>query len=205
MDESTDSRIEHAALNSFARLGYHASSVRGIAAEAEVQPASLYHWYPSKHALLVAIMRRFLEGLHREVVGAVEERSGAPARLAAGVWSHVVYHGANQRAAFVSDTELRALEGEERDRIVGLRDGYQRIFEQLIRDGVASGELHCRDAKVATNAILLQCTGVAAWYRPAGALTLSDVADLHVELVLRSLDAATIPSGGSSRDDMVAL
>ncbi len=195
MDENTPARIEGAALNSFFELGYHASSVRAIASEAQVQPASLYHWYPSKLTLLVAIMSRFLEGLHREVVGAVEQRTSPSARLAAAVWSHVVYHGSHQRAAFVSDTELRALEGEERERIVGLRDSYEQIFGQLIRDGVAAGELETAEPNVATKAVLLQCTGVASWYRAAGPLPLAAVADLHVELVLRALGATTIPSG----------
>jgi hypothetical protein len=36
---------------------------------------------------------------------------------------------------------------------------------------------------------LLACTGVALWFDPAGPLTLENVADLQVELVLSSLGA----------------
>jgi hypothetical protein len=43
---------------------------------------------------------------------------------------------------------------------------------------------------VATYAILLQCTGVALWFDPSGPLTLKQVAELHVELVLGSLGAS---------------
>ena len=40
---------------------------------------------------------------------------------------------------------------------------------------------------MATYAILLQCTGVALWFDPGWPLTLEQVAELHVELVLGSL------------------
>ena len=44
--------------------------------------------------------------------------------------------------------------------------------------------------RVATYAILLQCTGVALWFDPDGPLQLDEVAELHVELVLGSLGAS---------------
>ena len=46
------------------------------------------------------------------------------------------------------------------------------------------------DARAAL-AILLQCTGVALWFDPAGPLRLEQVAELHIELVLGALGAST--------------
>jgi hypothetical protein len=43
---------------------------------------------------------------------------------------------------------------------------------------------------VATYAILLQCTGVALWFDPAGPMSIEEVAELHVELVLGGLQAS---------------
>jgi AcrR family transcriptional regulator len=183
----TRERVEAAAVDLFAELGYHATSMRAVASRVEVRPASLYHWFPSKQALLQSIMRSFLEGLTREVTGAIDRHSSATSRLAAAVWAHVVYHGTHRRAAFVSDTELRALEGEGAELIMRMRNAYEELFRQIVEDGGAGGELECRDARIATKAILLQCTGVAVWFRPDGPLTLPDVADMHVELVLGSL------------------
>ena len=60
----------------------------------------------------------------------------------------------------------------------------------MIRDGIRDGSLRASDAHVATYAILLQCTGVALWFDPRGPLTLEQVAELHVELVLGSLQAS---------------
>jgi Tetracyclin repressor-like, C-terminal domain len=60
----------------------------------------------------------------------------------------------------------------------------------MIRDGIRDGSLRTSDVPVATYALLLQCTGVALWFDPAGPLKLEEVAELHVELALGSLQAS---------------
>ncbi|MBK5232150.1 MAG: TetR family transcriptional regulator [Thermoleophilia bacterium] len=183
-------RIEGAALDLFADFGYHATSMRKLAGIADIQAGTLYHWYPNKEALLVSIMQKFLGGLTREVVSAVDEKVSASDRLAAAVRAHVIYHGLHRRAAFVTDTEVRALTGTDRLQILTTRDNYEQMFYQLIRDGMEQGTLDCRDPKIATLAVLLQCTGVAIWFDPAGSMSLSEIADVHVDLVLKSLNGS---------------
>lgn len=184
---STRDRIENAALDAFAELGFHATSMRLLAKQADVQAGTLYHWFPNKEALLVSIMRNFLDGLNRELMVSIEAFSSPADRLAAALRTHVTYHGLHRRAAFVTDTEVRALTGESREMILAIRDDYERLFNQMIRDGIDAGLLSCSEPRTATRAILLACTGVALWYRPNGPLSLSEVADIHVELVMKAL------------------
>jgi AcrR family transcriptional regulator len=185
----TREAIHDAALELFARLGYHATSMRAIAAEARVQPAAIYHWYASKEEILVQLQDDFMERLTEKVVGAVEQQPRPALRLAAGVREHVVFHGLNTRAAFVTDSEIRALTDGPRAALIAKRDSYQRMFGEMIRDGIRDGSLRTSDVHVATYAILLQCTGVALWFDASGPLSLEQVAELHVELVLGSLQA----------------
>lgn len=187
---STRETIDEAALDLFARLGYHATSMRAIAAAAGVQPASLYHWYPSKESILYGMQDAFMDGLTAEVVTAMERQSRPAHRLAAAVREHVVYHGRHRREAFVTDTEIRALEPELQRALIARRDAYEQIFEAPIRAGNDAGELQCAQTRVATYAILLQCTGVALWFDPDGPLRLDEVADVHVELVLGAVGAS---------------
>ena len=186
----TREAIHAAAIELFARLGYHATSMRAIAAAAEVQPAAIYHWYPSKEAILVRLQDDFMDRLTEKVVAAMDAQEAPALKLAAAVREHVVFHGLHRREAFVTDSEIRALTDGPRQALIAQRDEYQATFVELIRDGIRDGSLRASDARVAAYAILLQCTGVALWFDPEGPLPLDEVAELHVELVLGSLGAS---------------
>jgi AcrR family transcriptional regulator len=186
---NTREAIEQAAVELFAHYGYHATSMRELAAAAEVQPAAIYHHYPNKEAILVQLQDGFMAELTEKVLGAVERQDRPALRLAAAVREHVVFHGIHRRAAFVTDSEIRALTPKPRRALIAQRDDYQELFNGMIRDGIRDGSLRSSNSRVATYAILLQCTGVALWFDPAGPLNLEEVAELHVELVLGSLGA----------------
>jgi AcrR family transcriptional regulator len=175
----------------FARLGYHATSMRAIASEARVQPAAIYHWYPSKEAILMGLQDDFMERLTEQVVAAVARHERPALKLAAAVREHVIFHGLHRQAAFVTDSEIRALTESPRVALIAKRDDYQAMFGEMIRDGIRDGSLRTSDVHVATYAILLQCTGVALWFDPSGPLRLEEVAELHVELALGSLQGSS--------------
>ena len=164
--------------------------MRAIASEADVQPAAIYHWYPNKEAILVGLQDDFMERLTERVVSAVDRQHRPALKLAAAVREHVIFHGLHRQAAFVTDSEIRALTEDPRRALIAKRDDYQAMFAGMIRDGIRDGSLRTSDVPVATYAILLQCTGVALWFDPAGPLKLEEVAELHVELALGSLQAS---------------
>ena len=70
---------------------------------------------------------------------------------------HVVFHGIHRLAAFVTDSEIRALTEGPRLALIAKRDAYQAMFSEMIRDGIRDGSFRATDAHVATYAILLQC------------------------------------------------
>jgi TetR/AcrR family transcriptional regulator, cholesterol catabolism regulator len=186
---ATRRAIHAAAVELFAGRGYHATSMRALASAARVQPAAIYHWYASKEAILVQLQDDFMRQLTERVNAAIGRQSRPALQLAAAVREHVVFHGLHRPEAFVTDSEIRALSGEARAALIGRRDAYEAMFRELIEAGIRDGTLRSSHPRVATRAILLQCTGVALWFDPAGPLSLEQVARLHVELVLGSLGA----------------
>ncbi len=184
---ATREAIHSAAIELFGQRGYHATSMRALASAARVQPAAIYHWYPSKEAILVQLQDDFMDQLTERVETAISGQDRPALKLAAAVREHVVFHGLHRMEAFVTDSEIRALSGDARAALIARRDAYERVFGDLIEAGIADGSLRCSHPHVATCAILLQCTGVALWFDPSGPLSLEQVADLHVELVLGSL------------------
>jgi AcrR family transcriptional regulator len=186
----TRAAIHTAAIELFAKRGYHATSMRAIASAAHVQPAAIYHWYRNKEAILVRLQDEFMEELTERVVEAMDRHDRPALRLAAAVREHVAYHGLHTKAAFVTDSEIRALTPGPRRALIAKRDAYEAIFRDEIRAGMGDGTLRSSDADVASHAILLQCTGVDVWFDPKGPLPLEKVAEIHVELVLGSVGAS---------------
>ena len=133
----TREAIHEAALELFARLGYHATSMRAIASAAQVQPAAIYHWYPNKEAILVELQDEFMERLTESVRGG----DGAPGPAGAearGRGARARRLPRLHRAAFVTDSEIRALTRAPRNELIAQRDAYQEIFREQIRDGIAT-------------------------------------------------------------------
>lgn len=186
---NTGEAILDAALELMEQRGYHATSMRDIAAAVDVRAAGIYHWYESKEAILVKLQDDFMHDLTVEVEAAIERQSIPEARMAAAVGAHVRFHGLHTRAAFVTDSEIRALSARKRKLLIAKRDAYQERFVGLIQDGVGSGAFRVAEVRVAAFAILLQCTGVALWFDPKGRLSLDEVTEIHIDLALASLGA----------------
>ncbi|HTU32153.1 MAG TPA: TetR/AcrR family transcriptional regulator [Solirubrobacteraceae bacterium] len=186
---NTGEAILEAALELMEQRGYHATSMRDIAAAVDVRAAGIYHWYESKEAILVKLQDDFMHDLTAEVEAAIDRQSAAEARMAAAVGAHVRFHGLHTRAAFVTDSEIRALSARKRKLLIAKRDAYQERFVGLIQDGVASGAFKVPEVHVAAFAILLQCTGVALWFDPKGRLSLDEVTEIHIDLALAALGA----------------
>ena len=127
----TREAIDRAAVELFARLGYHATSMRAIAAAAQVQPAAIYHWYPSKEAILVQLQDDFMERLTEQRRG----RDGAPAsaprcgspRRSASTSSSTASTG--RRRSSPTARSGRSTDGP-RAALIAKRDDYQEMLRR---------------------------------------------------------------------------
>lgn len=78
MGESTREALIQAARELFWKKGYRATSVAEILEKAGAHSGSLYHYFPTKQDLLVAVLDWYLANLEAEVVGPARERTDDP-------------------------------------------------------------------------------------------------------------------------------
>src|SRR5688500_10361956 len=64
MSSTTRERLVDVALELIQAKGYHGASIAEILAAANANSGSLYHFFPTKQDLLVAVLGRYLEGLY---------------------------------------------------------------------------------------------------------------------------------------------
>jgi TetR/AcrR family transcriptional regulator, cholesterol catabolism regulator len=196
-------QIEDAASALFSGRGYAATTMRDIAGALDLQGGSLYAHVTSKESLLAAIVEEAAERFHAAVRPLAEGGGGAAERLRAMIHAHVgVLAGGLERAA-VYLYEWRFLGQERRERIARSRAAYQAMFERVIAEGQAAGELDPRaDPKLAAVFVLSAVNALPRWHRPDGPLSLHEVAERYADLFLRGLELAdpdAAPTPPSSR------
>jgi len=125
-----------AAVQLFAEYGYHAAPLRDIARIAGIQAASIYYHYTNKQALLVEIMKTHMLRLNTNLERILREQSDPQKRLYEAVANHIRLHTSYKAEFFIIDTEIRALEGENRNDIISLRDRYEHLLQELLHDGM---------------------------------------------------------------------
>jgi AcrR family transcriptional regulator len=179
-----------AALEAFAERGYDGTSIREVAARAELSVPGLYHHYPSKQALLVSLTTAVMNELLDRSRRALAEAGPTPSeRFDAVVESLLRFHMFRRDQAFVASTEMRSMEPESREAYVALRDEQQRMIDEIIEAGVESGEFTTPFPKDAGRAVATMCIGVADWYRPDGALTPDELVERNLAIARSAVGA----------------
>lgn len=168
----------------FRERGYMASNLREIAKRSGVKGGSIYHHFSSKEEILYQIMDDTMTDLLSNLKGEIEKKSGAAAKLRRAIRYHIEYHIQNPCETYVTDAELRSLNGSNYKRMVRKRDEYENIFIEILEQGARSGTMNINNAKLSSIAILQMCTGVNYWFRKEGPLTAEAVADHYVDFIL---------------------
>lgn len=194
-NRSVREKVLEAAVQLFAEYGYHAAPLRDIARMAGIQAASIYYHYTNKQALLVEIMETHMRQLNTNLEHIVHQQGSVQQRLHEAIANHIRLHTTFKSEFFIIDTEIRALEGENRSRILSLRDQYEALLQGLLYEGMEQGVFRESDVKVSSYAIIAMCTEVAAWFRPGGRLTVQQVIDIYSQMVTQGLLAVGEPAG----------
>ncbi len=184
-------RLLRAAVESFADIGYHATTTRDIAEVAGMSPAAVYVHYASKLELLKRI----------SFIGHEEARVCLETALAAGDTSRerilnatsafAMWHAENKKIARIVQYEHRSLPEETKEEIRVLRRRMQHLVENEIQQGANDGEFRVDNVSGAALALLSLCVDVARWYSPRDPRTPAELGELYARLVSAMLHADT--------------
>ncbi|MFT4044532.1 MAG: TetR/AcrR family transcriptional regulator [Gordonia sp. (in: high G+C Gram-positive bacteria)] len=172
-----------AALAAFAEHGYHGTSVREIAARANLSVPGLYHHYPSKQSLLQGLLDRTMTDLLARSEQAIAEAGPEPVeQFDAVVESLLRFHMYRREQAFVGSTEIRSLDDSYRATYIGMRDRQQRMVDEIIFAGVAAGDFRTSYPKDASRAVTMMCVGVSTWFKLDGEFRADELIARNLQL-----------------------
>jgi len=178
-------QIIEAAARVFAERGFHGATTQAIADVLGIKQASLYYYFSSKEAALELVCLRGVEGFFEAAKAIAARPERARKRLALLINSYL--SPLVDRADFVKVflNERQHLPTESRRRIGRWSRGLERIFEEVIKEGIAKGEFRAAlDPRMATLAILGMCNAVSSWQRNENV----DVAQISAEFARLVID-----------------
>jgi AcrR family transcriptional regulator len=180
--------VLRAAIANFTERGFHGTSMRDIARDAEVTVASIYHHYPSKQEILAEIMAKTLSDVIASTRQALMSAGSSPAdQLQAVVRAWIQFHTTRQAEALIGASELRSLESAGRRLVVTLRDEQESLFRDIVERGVEMGEFATPYPREAARAVINMGRSVASWYRIGGDTSPDQMSERYAELALATV------------------
>lgn len=181
-------RLLLAGIESFASIGYHATTTREIATRAGMSPAALYLHYKSKTELLQSIIRLGHQSALQAFEQGFKDGSLPAERIATAVENFTVWHAQDQKLARVVQYELEALPPKQRREIGALRTHFEKMLRDEIERGSIEGTFDVDDIPGTATAIFSLCIDVARWYSPTMSRSAHQIGRLYGELALRMID-----------------
>ena len=184
----------------FARYGYKGTSLRDIAEEAKITKAALYYHFPNKNSLYERIVLEGLRVLVEEVAEATAKQATAKDKLRAFMMTTAEIYArdpdlwiAGSNAFWVDEDSV------PRKAAIAQRDRYEKLLRECISAGVATGEFRDVDVAIAGRVVLSMLNGLSRWFKPGGRMSIAQVIDQYLDIVLAGLAAPAAPKRASKK------
>ena len=179
----------------FADKGYHSTTMRELAREAQMSLAGMYHYVSGKDELLYSIQQRCFIDVLDGAEAAVASVSYPQERLEGFIFHHITFFARHMSEMKVLSHEAQSLTGHRLEAINALKRSYVTLLTKLISD-VHESEGRDVDENVAAYALFGMMNWIYTWYDPTGSVSPKALAGQFTRLFLNGLTAPT-PSPAS--------
>ncbi|EHK82470.1 hypothetical protein SZMC14600_20339 [Saccharomonospora azurea SZMC 14600] len=184
--------IVEAAAEVFLEKGYSATSIQDISDRVGILKGSLYHYVRSKEDFLYRIIKDVYDEAIADIRKVSELEAEPLEKLAEFIRLHVRFAASHLTAYTIQLREFEQLSAERREEIRRGGETYvealQVILEEAQEEGVVDGSL---DPRLASIIITGELNSMTRWYSPQGALSVDELADVYVGMVLCSVASET--------------
>lgn len=180
------SRIIEAAAKVFANRGAHVATIIDIGEAIGSSKSRMYHYFPSKEAILFEMLKRHIDALVARAEEVVASDLPPSERLTRYIEVHLEQYISNRNAQTVLMKDVDALPPKELQAVRVLERKLVRLLSDLIRS-IAPPAKTDGDATVTALLIYGMLNWTYTWYRPGGKVRPSDLARRITSLCLQGL------------------
>jgi AcrR family transcriptional regulator len=190
-----EAEILAAAREVFAERGYGEAAVAEIAARAGVVEGTIYSYFDSKRALLIAVMERFYDELISDTASGLKAVRGAENRIRFVIRRHLESFTADLGLCRMMLRETRPDVALYDEAIHELNQRYTALGLSVFEQGVASGELRSDLAPSVIRDLIYGGIEQVVWRLlfADGQLELSPLADQLADVLLEGIAQSPAP------------
>jgi AcrR family transcriptional regulator len=186
--EDRRGEILRTAARLFAERGFEATSLDAIADELGMHKATLYHYVSGKQEVLYRCLVKSFEDLD-EVIVTVQDKS-QPLTVRLRYFALALARAQNSEyGRCLTMVGARPLEGGSSDDIRDFQRKLDATVRGLVKEGIASGELRPTDPGLVSAMLFGTLNWVPHWYRPEGRLSLDDIVNRFVDMLVDGIRA----------------
>jgi AcrR family transcriptional regulator len=153
-------QIRDAALQLFARKGYHQTSVREIADAANISIGALYTYINTKEDILLLVYQRIFELFQERMSDALLASGDPAAQLRSAIAATLKLYDEYQDLVLVLYQESHSLRREALQQLFDVDRRYVSMIQAIIERGTQEGRFEAGDSNLLAIAILFLC---AVW------------------------------------------
>jgi AcrR family transcriptional regulator len=188
---SRKDQVTRAATELFRQKGYSAASMRDLAQNLGIEPASLYSHIRSKGELLQTTCFNLANQLTRALDLAEITGKTASEKLSLAIGAHCEVLTNDTAAAAVFLQEWRHLTEPYLADFLKMREQYEARFREIVKQGIQEGDFAQVDEKLAVLTILASLNWIHHWFRPEGKMTSEQIGQQITRLLLFGLVNST--------------
>ena len=172
----------------FRTKGYERTTVRDLADAVGMHSGSLFFHFRSKEEILLAILENGLQHSIQILSRSLANARTPTEKLAAICHGHLKAILEEERDTFtVILSDWYTLSPKSRRKVIALRDQYEAHIDRALKEVTKSGSLH-GDIRVFRLFLLGALNWTVQWYRADGDLTVDQLAERFLSIILRTVD-----------------
>lgn len=171
----------------FSEKGFDRTSLRDISDAAGITKAALYYHFPDKDALQHKVVNDSLNALIDFVRLRLAEVDDPLERVRAYFFATTEFYQNHTSAWTAGSNSFWSSSAERRASTVALRDAFEGILRDAIRDAIAAGSMRPVDPALAGRFLLGSMNHVMRWHSPGGPLSMSEVNEQYLDFALNGL------------------
>ena len=176
----------------FRRKGYSGTSMQDIASEVGILKGSIYYHFKSKDEIFREVLQKGISPVLKKAEFIYGNKSTPREILRQLIENHVNYIINNDYSLVIFSQEKEKISDKQTRDYVLSRNRYEKIFKDVLAEGIKAGDFPQVDVSLTVLAILGMCNSIIQWYNPAGRNSSAEItahmAHLTMDLMLRKPD-----------------